>query len=734
MEEVLTLLQEPAVRLVTLTGPGGIGKTRLALAVAGEVDGEVAFVPLASISRPELVSTAILRALDLEHIGTQPIQHMLRDALRERHLLLVLDNFEHLLAGASLVTDLLGACPHLTILATSRARLGQSGEHVVPVEPLAVPSSAQISSLGEIAASSGVRLFVDRARAVHPPFALTEHNAAAIAAICRRLDGLPLAIELAAARSDVLSPQALAARLEQRLELLTGGPIDTPERHRTMRATVAWSVELLGDTDRVFWERLGVFAGGFTAEAAEAIGQHPSTIDALGMLIDQGLLRPTANAEGEPRFTMLETAREHALDQLAARGATQAARDAHASYYASLATTVEPGLMGPQPDLWFNRAEADIANFRAALEWLCDRGQIQTALELAGALAWFWTAPNYIAEGRAVYDGLIERAGPDVAPSVLAKALMAAGDLADWHVDTERSIALHQRALTSWREAGDRGGMARSLRCLGSSAIDRFTFDEAVALLSEARTLSLDTGDVWTASAAANLLGLATRMQGDIERAMAWHEQALREWQQRGDRSHLPTALAGLGWCLIDAARDQQAWETFEAAIAITGDTEADWDAAWSLAGCAALAARHGQPVTAARLLAATAHQRRQLGISLRPPHQYTFDQLANDVRATLGNAAFTRAWSAGETMSVADAVREARSVTVPAGAEDDGLSRREREVLAMLVEGASDLEIAEALFITRRTASKHVAAILEKLGASNRTAAATIAHRRGLV
>ena len=734
MREIAALLREPSTRLVTLTGPGGIGKTRLALAVAGEVGGEVAVVPLASIDRPALVPSAILRALDLEHIGTQPIQQVLQDALRERHLLLVLDNVEHLLAGAPLVTELLSACPHLTILATSRTRLGQPGEHVVPVEPLAVPSAAQVSSLGEIAASSGVRLFVDRARVVHPPFALTEHNAAAIAAICRRLDGLPLAIELAAARSSVLSPQALAARLEQRLELLTGGPRDTPERHQTMRAAVAWSVDLLGDADRAFWERLGVFAGGFTAEAAEAIGQHPRPLDALATLVDHGLLRPTANAEGEPRFAMLETAREHALDRLAARGAAQATRDAHASYFASFATAVEPGLMGPEPDLWFTRTEADIANIRAALDWLRTRGQIQTALELAGALAWFWTAPNYIAEGRTVYDALIARTGPDVASAVLAKALMAAGDLADWHVDTERSIALHQRALASWREAGDRSGMARSLRCLGSSAIDRFAFDEAVALLSEARALSIEADDAWTAAATTNLLGVATREQGDIENAIRWHEAALRRWQQIGDRSHLPVALGSLGWCLINVARDQQAWEAFEAAIAITGDAEADWDAAFSLVGFAALAARHGQPIAAARLLGATAHQRRQLGLHLRPPHQCAFDEIANDVRAALGNAAFARAWAAGEAMSAADAMREARAVTVPAGTEGDGLSRREREVLALLVEGASDIEIAEALFITRRTASKHVAAILEKLGASNRTAAATIAHRRGLV
>jgi predicted ATPase/DNA-binding CsgD family transcriptional regulator len=738
VREVLALVRDPAVRLVTLTGPGGIGKTRLALAVTHAVRAAV-FVPLAPLAGSDLIATAILQTLGVEHRDARPNEQALRSVLRERDLLLVLDNFEHLLDGASLVSDLLATCPRLTVLATSRIRLGLSGEHIVPVEPLEAPDPTDLPALETVAAASGVRLFGERARAVHPAFALTDRNAAAIATICQRLDGLPLAIELAAARSNVLSPEALAARLEHRLELLTGGPRDAPECHRAMRAAIGWSVDLLGATERALWEALGVFVGGFTAEAAEAIGQCveggvPEPLDTLSALVDQGLLRSIANAEGEPRFTMLETAREYALEHLASGGMEAATRDAHAHHYVAFAQVAEPGLMGTEPDLWFHRVEADIANIRAALGWLRERGRMQAALELAGALAWFWTAPNYIAEGRAVYDGLIEDAGPEVAPSVLAKVQMAAGDLADWQADTARSIALHQRALASWRAAGDRGGIARSLRCLGSSAIDRFAFDEAITLLAEARRLSLDTGDAWTAAATTNLLGVALREQGAIEDASRWHEEALRRWQQIGDRSHMPTALIGLGWCELDLARDQQAWEAFEAAIAITGDAKPDWDASWSLVGFAALAARHGQPATAARLLAATARQRRQLGLSLRPPHQARFDRLTDEARATLGSAAFAHAWSEGEAMTVAEAMQAARATSIPGAAADDGLSPREREVLARLVEGASDQEIADALFITRRTASKHVAAILEKLGASNRTSAATIAHRRGLV
>ncbi len=727
-------IRDPEVRLVTLTGPGGIGKTRLAIAVAHEVGGDICFVPLAAVDHLDRIAPAILRALEVEHAGALPAAALLRDVLRDRSLLLVLDSVEHLLDGTSLVSDLLQVCPHLTVLATSRTRLGLSGEHMLPVEPLTAPDPSHLPPLDEVAAASGIRLYVDRARAVHPTFALTEANAAAIATICERLDGLPLAIELAAARSNVLSPQALAARLEHRLELLTGGPRDAPERHQTMRAAIAWSADLLHDADRTFWQRLGVFVGGFTAEAAEAVGNRKDTVDALGSLVDQGLLRPAANAAGEPRFVILETARDYAREQLEAQEEDTATRDAHADWFGTFAREAEPGLMGRQPELWFHRVEADIANIRAALAWLIDREAIRPALELAGALAWFWTAPNYITEGRAWYNALLGSATHGIEPAVLAKAMMAAGDLADWQTDTERAEALNRQALARWREAGDQRGTAAALRSLGSAAIDRFAFDEAVELLSESHQLATTSGDAWNVAAAANLLGVASKEQGRTEDAIRWHETALRTWQQLGDRSHFPVALNGLGWGHLALGHDQLAWESFEAAISIPGNAELDWDVAWSIVGFAAIASRHREFTEAATLLAAAAHQRQELGLPLRPPMQRTVDEQTRAAENALGSAAFARAWADGQALRAEVAVQRARDVAVATPPADDGLSPREREVLALLVEGASDNEIADALFITRRTASKHVAAILDKLGASNRTAAATIAHRRGLV
>jgi non-specific serine/threonine protein kinase len=390
--------------------------------------------------------------------------------------------------------------------------------------------------------------------------------------------------------------------------------------------------------------------------------------------------------------------------------------------------------MGADSDLWFNRTEADIANVRAALGWLRDSGEMEAALDLAGTLAWFWTAPNYIVEGRSWYESLLGSASAGVEPAIRAKALVAAGDLADWHTDTDRAVALHEQGLELWREVGNRRQIASTLRGLGSAAIDHFDFDLAASLLGEARSLAIESGDQWTAAATANMLAVIFFERKDFAQAVRWHEQSLREWQDLGDTDHFPVTLNGLGMTYVAMGENQRAWDSFDAALTIAAERDDGHEIAKAVLGFGMIAASLSQDQMASQLLSASARQRQAMGIPLRPPSQKAIDATLERLRGQLGEMSFARAWSGGQALTVFDAIGLARSVYVPAPHSVDGLSTREREVLALLVEGASDHEIADRLFISRRTASKHVAAILEKLGATNRTAAATIAHRRGLV
>jgi predicted ATPase/DNA-binding CsgD family transcriptional regulator len=481
-------------RVLTLTGSGGIGKTRLAIHVAADVrelfrDG-VYFVPLAAIREPALIIPTIAQALGVREGDGQTLLERLNTYLEQKQLLLLLDNMEQVLPAAPQLAQVLAATVHLKLLVTSREALHLSGEQVFPVPPLALPEPGQSQLPDAAQQAEAVELFVARARAVMPEFTMIEVNAAAVAAICRQLDGLPLAIELAAARVRLLPPTALLARLDKRLALLTRGPSDGPARHRTLRDAIAWSEGLLHDAEqRLLW-RLAVFAGGFTLEAAESVAPELrmkneawrkasqdqailnsqfSILNLLQSLIDKSLVKPPENAEGEPRFTMLETIREYALERLTQQGATQVAQDSHAAYFLALAERAAPELHGSDQMMWLARLDTDHTNLRVALDWLMTAGDTARTLRMIGALHWFWFVRGHFGEGRGWIDralAMVDTAmdSQAVAPPLVAQARFAAGLLALFQGDLTVARAQLEASIAAWRALGQAGKGSREAR------------------------------------------------------------------------------------------------------------------------------------------------------------------------------------------------------------------------------------------------------------------------------
>jgi predicted ATPase/DNA-binding CsgD family transcriptional regulator len=612
-----TLLRRPEVRLATFTGTGGIGKTRLALQVATDLladfaDG-VCFVTLAPISDPDLVVPTIAQTLGLKDTGSQPPLEFLKASLSDKHLLLLLDNFEQVLAAAPQLSALLVACPHLKLLVTSRAVLHLRGEHEFPVPPLALPDLTPLPERETLAQVAAVALFLQRAWATKPDLQLTSINARAIAEICVRLDGLPLAIELAAARSKLLPPPALLARLGQRLAVLTSGAQDAPTRQQTLRHTLAWSYELLNVEEQRLFRRLSVFVGGCTLEAVEALctsledGRGAEWIlDGVASLLDKSLLQQTAREGEEPRLMMLETIREYGLECLTSSGELELTRQAHAEYFLALAEEAEPEFDGPQQAVWLERLEREHDNLRAVMRWSLEQGEAgwgkEMALRLGGALWQFWQVRGHYSEGRI----FLERAlagGEAVIASVRAKAIKAAAGLAFFQGNTDRAEALWRESLALYRELGDTANIASSLYWLAEVTSFRGNLAAARSLIGEALALCRESGDKGNIAWALNHLAVLDVIQGEYARAHALYEESLALHRELGNMRGIANSLFRLAEMLFITQGDQASIRSLlEEGLALFGAVGDKDGTAQSLCLSGRLALSQGDLATARSL------------------------------------------------------------------------------------------------------------------------------------
>jgi predicted ATPase/class 3 adenylate cyclase len=682
--EVCGRLRRVDVRLLTLIGPGGTGKTRLGLQAGAELldefEGGVFFVALAPVSDPDLVASTIAGPLGVVESGDKPLEETLKGYLQDKELLLLLDNFEQVLEAAPLVGELLGSCPRLKVLATSRAALRVYGEQEYAVPPLTLPDPKRLTTVEKLSQYEAVGLFIERARAVKADFEVTNDNAPAVAEICVRLDGLPLAIELAAARTRLLSPEAMLPRLGSRLKLLIGGGRDLPARQQTLRGAIEWSHDLLDEEERTLFRRLSVFVGGFALETAEEVcdaGSEPEVdvLDGVESLLGKSLLRQEETEDG--RLFMLETIREYALERLEASGEAGGLRVRHADYYLLLAEEAEPELRGSQQAQWLRRLETEHDNLRAALSWTLGQEPDATepALRLAGALWWFWFWRGHFSEGRRWLEEALEKDERLHAPA-RAKALAAVAWLALYQGDLERMVAASEEGLGLDVEKGIEGSTALFLRIIrGVAAREQGDTGQATILLEEALALGREAGDRWSLALALLNLGGVASNRGDYERAMEQLEECLALSRGLGDAGLLSAALISLGYEFLlqgdheratalnaEAAAllrgdDEQARDLLKESLALSGELGDGLNAAESLDGLACTAAARGEAGRAARLFGAAEALREAMGIPLPSAARALREPYTRAARSRLDEVEWTRRWEEGRAMSQEEAV-----------------------------------------------------------------------------
>ncbi len=784
MAEISQLLA--STHMVSLVGAGGCGKTRLALRVARELTDrhnyDVCWVELARLADSTLVPQVVAKALDvIEQPGT-PLMDTLLDSLCDRQTLLVLDNCEHLLGACAQLVEALAGCPNLSILATSREPLGVIGETLYPVLPLALPAASL--SVDEIRQVDSVQLFVERARSILPNFGLTSDNAEIVSAICCDLDGIPLAIELASARVSVLGVKQIQERLDRRFDLLVS-TARADERHRTLRAAIDWSYDLLSSSERLLLQRLAVFTAGFalsTAESACAWGEigRAEVLDLLSSLVSKSLVVAETLQGSEARYRLLETIRQYAQEKLIASGEWVSAHDHYLACFLRLTEEVALKLRGPYQQLWFNWLETENDNIRAALAWALEQQRAEAGLRIGAALFSFWQTRAYVREGHTWFERFLSQADDGVPLAVRASALTFSSFLAE-HLgdavaatargqeavalceaageegksllpfalagvasgakaagDYQKAYAIGERLIEVYRDLGDLNSLGIVIMIQGEMATALGKYNTAQLLLEESLTLARADGDTFRIAATLNDLGNLARCEGHFAQAHSSYEQSLSLWRELGSVRELPMTQHNLAYVYLRQGDIEHAQALFRESLEVQRVQDNREGVLKGLLGLAALASATGLAAESARLFAAAVVHGRGNSPILWPPEKFEYEHYIGRVRANLSDADFEAEQAKGRALSMEQAIEYALHLPLPMPSQEEpGASRklteREREVAALIAQGLSNGEIADQLVLSKRTVEHHIANILSKLGFTNRAQIVRWAIENGL-